>query len=446
VASYPDAPQDNGRQQQQQGHAAHQPQLLAADGENQVALPHGEGIAVGGVGLDTLPVALAEQLARADGQGGPCLLPAGIQGVEAVVEYHPEAHNAEVGPHAGFRQEEQPENHCRQDGPAAHQDEPPQLDPGGPGHEGEDHDIHRAGAHVVTDGGDQSQHEHGEAGNLHHRGDGTYAVPPVLDFDDLEGQDQNKGDLYDLVGLEHHGEAGELEPVPVAVAGNPKWGEQQKQEQDAADQKQLPPFFGEQLEIHKGEQYVGHHSQADGDGLDEHRPVDELVWLVLVLGGGVDEGQAEGAGGQAQPQQDFVACFPKLLDGRKQRGQKGHSITSDLGGGFAAENIFHILSHFSGNANPKCAIIFKKLKIFCERRDGGAVCHQQRGGDGDPGGPSGGAANAGNGGCLHRRSGGGKDRLYPGPGPGPGDHGPGDQSHLHHRQRVRGGTPAPVPF
>ena len=58
---------------------------------------------------------------------------------------------------------------------------------GGPGHEGEDHNVDGAGAHVVTDSGNQAQHKHGEAGNLHDGGDRADAVAPVLNFNDLQG-------------------------------------------------------------------------------------------------------------------------------------------------------------------------------------------------------------------------------------------------------------------
>ena len=70
VPPHPDTPQDNGGQQQQQGHTAHQAQFLAADGEDQVAVPDGEGVAAGGLGLHALQISLAEELAGTDSQSG----------------------------------------------------------------------------------------------------------------------------------------------------------------------------------------------------------------------------------------------------------------------------------------------------------------------------------------------------------------------------------------
>ena len=280
------------------------------------------------MGLDALQVALSEQLARADGQDSPGLLEAVVAGVQVVVKDHPETHDAVIGPKAGLRQKEQPENHRRQHRSAPHQYEPPQLHSSSPGHEGKDHDIDAAGSHVSADSRDEAQREHGEAADLHHRGDGADAVAPVLDCDDQQGQNQDKRDFNDLVGLNHHRKMGDLNPVPVAVAFHSPGGEDHEQQEDAAEEHQLPPFFGEQLKVHKGEQHVGDDPQADGDGLDDYRPVEKLARRILVLGSGENEGQAKGTGSQTQPQQNDVAFFPKFLDRGEEQGQKGHGLTS----------------------------------------------------------------------------------------------------------------------
>ena len=169
----------------------------------------------------------------------------------------------------------------------------------------------------MTDGGNKAQHEYSEAANLHDGGDGTDAVAPVLNLDNQEGKNQDKWDFYNLIGLKHHGEMGNLNPVPVAITFNPPGGEEHQKKKDAAGQHQLPPLFGEQPEVHKGEQQIGHDAQSNGNGLDNDGAVG-----VLVAGSGINEGQSEGACGQAQPQQNDVALFPKFLDWGKQQGQQ----------------------------------------------------------------------------------------------------------------------------
>ena len=172
----------------------------------------------------------------------------------------------------------------------------------------------------MADGGDQAQHEHGEAGNLHDRGDGADAVAPVLDFDNLQGENQDEGELHDFVGLEVHGkardDAGEDQPVPVSVPLQSQRSEEEQEQENTADEQQLPPFLSKKLKINKGKQYIGQDPKRNGSGLNDNGAADKLV-LSLPPGGGVDEGQPEGAGRQTQPQQDDVALFKEILDGRE---------------------------------------------------------------------------------------------------------------------------------
>lgn len=110
-----------------------QAQLLAADGKDEIGVPGGQGIAVVRLGLGAVEEALAEQLARADGQNRAGLLVAPAQGVQVVVKDHPETHDAVVGPPAGLRQDKQPQDDGGQHDAAPHQNKPAYLDAGGPG-------------------------------------------------------------------------------------------------------------------------------------------------------------------------------------------------------------------------------------------------------------------------------------------------------------------------
>ena len=54
----------------------------------------------------------------------------------------------------------------------------------------------------------------------------------------------------------------------------------------------LPALLHEQLEVHKGEDDIDDHADADGDGLDDHVP----IIIIEIAGGAVDQGQAVAAG------------------------------------------------------------------------------------------------------------------------------------------------------
>ena len=162
-------------------------------------------------------------------------------------------------------------------------------------------------------------------------------MAPVLDLGDLEGQQQDEGELDDLVGLEIHGESGnnpvQSQPVPVSAHRFSQRREEQEDQNYAETKQQLPVFFREQLKIYKSEQHVGNHAQADADHLDQDR-----LDAAFIAGGGVDQDQSETAGHQTQGQQDQIALSEELTNGRKQGDQGVTSLRLE------SNNIFyHIL-------------------------------------------------------------------------------------------------------
>ena len=139
--------------------------------------------------------------------------------------------------------------------------------------------------------------------DLNDRGDGADVQFLVLNFDDLKGQQQNKGDLDDLIGLDIHGkpgnDPGDDQPIQVAgVVVLPQGGEEEKDKDHVKEQQQFPPLSYKELEVHKGEQHIGHHSEQDGNKLDKHEAHPAAV--AGVLGSGIDESQPKSAGGQTQ--------------------------------------------------------------------------------------------------------------------------------------------------
>lgn len=149
--------------------------------------------------------------------------------------------------------------------------------------------------------------------------------PPVLDAADEQGQQQDKGQLVDLVGLKVHGELGDdlgqLEPVPVAVNRQPQGGEQQQQHDHAEDEQTLPVLFGEELKVHRRHDHICDDAQEDGHQLDDH-----LFVVVLPPGGGVHEHHAEAAGRQTQGEQNAVSFLKKLPKGRERADKSSPSL------------------------------------------------------------------------------------------------------------------------
>ena len=112
----------------------------------------------------------------------------------------------------------------------------------------------------------------------------------VLKSGDLKGQEEDEGDLDDLVGLDVHGEAGDDpvqgQPVPVAARLHAQGGQKEEDQGKTEEQEPFPVLFGEQLEIHVGQDHVRHHTQTDADELHQNNFV-----VVLKAGGGVDQHQ-----------------------------------------------------------------------------------------------------------------------------------------------------------
>ena len=145
-----------------------------------------------------------------------------------------------------------------------------------------------------------------------------YDMEEYLKEADKSGEPVSESQLDDLIGLDLHGEAGDVQPVEVArVVVGAQGGEQEQEKHHAPPQDQLPVLLHEQLKVHKGAQRVDQHPQQDGGDLDQHRPV-----VAVVAGGGIDEEQSVAAGGQTEGQQQHVALFEKLPDGGEQGGQE----------------------------------------------------------------------------------------------------------------------------
>jgi hypothetical protein len=53
------------------------------------------------------------------------------------------------------------------------------------------------------------------AADLDQGGEGADALPTVLNLGDLEGKEQDEGDLDDLIGLDLQGKARDVQPVQV---------------------------------------------------------------------------------------------------------------------------------------------------------------------------------------------------------------------------------------
>lgn len=187
-----------------------------------------------------------------------------------------------------------PKNGTHEARPA--QSEPSSLHPRHPGDGDEEEQIDDAHTDVTADHGNQPHHQQGMTGELGH-GEGGADVPLLLvDAGGLPGQKQDKGDLDDLVGLEIQGEVGDDpvqgEPVPVAPRFLSQGGQEQENEAHIKGHQPLPALLHEQLEVHKGEDDIDDHADADGDGLDDHVP----IIIIEIAGGAVDQGQAVAAG------------------------------------------------------------------------------------------------------------------------------------------------------
>ena len=81
MQSDPEAPQDDRSQDRQQQTAAHGAQLFAADGEDKVCVPGGEGLVEQGLGARPVEIPLTGEAPGADGHERAGLLPAHPLGI-----------------------------------------------------------------------------------------------------------------------------------------------------------------------------------------------------------------------------------------------------------------------------------------------------------------------------------------------------------------------------
>ena len=78
--------EDDGRQQKDGKQAAQQPQLLPDGGKDEVRMPGRQAPGALGLGLGTMEQPLPRELAAAQGQKAPGLLPADAQRIQIVVK------------------------------------------------------------------------------------------------------------------------------------------------------------------------------------------------------------------------------------------------------------------------------------------------------------------------------------------------------------------------
>ena len=179
-----------------------------------------------------------------------------------MVKDYTETHNAVIIPQIGFRQEKQPENYRRQNNSSTHQNKPPQFYSGNPGHDHKNHHVNHAHTKIAADNGNQAQHENRVSADLNDGRDRADILSVVLDFDNLQGQHQNKGNFYNFIWLDVHGElgnnAGDDQPVQIAgIVVFPQGSEQEEDKYEVKCEQKLPSFFHKELEVDEGKEHVG---------------------------------------------------------------------------------------------------------------------------------------------------------------------------------------------
>lgn len=155
--------------------------------------------------------------------------------------------------------------------------------PGGPNHEQEDKHVNQGGAGVAGDDEDKAaevgQHSH----QFGHRWDRTQLFG-VLKLGQQLGQQHGVEELYNFRRLNVEGNAGNVEPGPVAQDLGTKGGAQQQQKKSTS-QYHPPPLVHQQMDVELGDHKVQAdadehgHSLLQGEGVKGHFPA----------GGGVDE-------------------------------------------------------------------------------------------------------------------------------------------------------------
>ena len=223
-----------------------------------------------------------------------------------MVEHHPEAQNAVVGPIAGVGQDKGAQSGRRGQSAAAHADEPPFAHSAHPGHDDEQGKVHQDHAEVAGEHGQEPCHESGQSQIFQDGGKAADALFPLTV--QKPGEHGHIGQLGDLAGLKAKGQTGNEHPAAVAGAVIPAEGLDEQDHRQPQQENDPPPFFHEKLNIDKGDDKVEHHTHAGEHGLLEGEGVERRV----VPGGAVYEQQARPAGQQAQKQQDDIAFFEKI--------------------------------------------------------------------------------------------------------------------------------------
>ena len=146
------------------------------------------------------------------------------------------------------------------------QQEPALFDPTRPGHDHENQQVGQSHAEIPRGPGQQGEHEQGVSGDLHDRPGAADAL--LLEPGHLPGQQEHKGELDNLAGLEVHRKAGYVYPAIVAgVALHLQRGAHQKVENDIKKEHQLPGPLGKQLDVHRGQEDIDQHPQENGGAL-----------------------------------------------------------------------------------------------------------------------------------------------------------------------------------
>ena len=89
------------------------------------------------------------------------------------------------------------------------------------------------------------------APQLQDGGDAADVLPPLLQAGALPGEQQDKGELDDLSGLDVHREAGDMDPAQVAAPADPQAGDPGGEDEEQVEgQQQLPGAVHEELDVH----------------------------------------------------------------------------------------------------------------------------------------------------------------------------------------------------
>ena len=120
------------------------------------------------------------------------------------------------------------------------------------------------------------------------------------------GQENGEGNLANLRRLDVDGEAGDVQPAPVAGAAVGAKGDQQQEEQGVEEKQQLP-VLRQPLQVHGGQQDIEQDTQSRSRQLHREEPA-----AAQIMGGAGDHHTAEPCGQKAQEQQQQISLFPEI--------------------------------------------------------------------------------------------------------------------------------------